>query len=194
MSPIPGTPSPLKDMRGCAVGHFFTSTPVTNAVPNTVVGSSLVRTDCLRVSVLRLMSNCLIIQLLRFQHDYTQQMSSKVLTQVEFPLTGLNLRSLTLEDLNTAGSSSGMSDNSRRYCGGFPDYELFAFCVHQGGTSLISGHYLVYARYGLTASGEDQWWLLEDERVEPVPNIKYLLSTMEIQSNVYLILYQKSVR
>jgi len=188
MSPIPGTP-PVSDIG--RVGQFSTSTPVTNAMPS----CSLIHTECSRVSVLRLMSNCLIVQLLRFHVDYSQRTTSKMLTQIEFPLVGLDLSALTLEHLVSEGPSG--HPRGQTLCStavGTDCYELFAFCVHLGGRSISSGHYLVYARDGQTVGGEDHWWKLEDEKVETVPSIKYLLSTNEVQSNVYLLLYQKSLR
>jgi len=69
---------------------------------------------------------------------------------------------------------------------------LFGFCVHLGGESTDSGHYVVYTKSGVASSdGNERWWSIADEQVEEVKNIDRLLKDCDVRSNVYLLMYKK---
>ena len=123
-----------------------------------------------RFNLLRIMSDCIVVQLLRFHNDSVFG-ARKILTPVKFYLHGLNLNSLSLDNF-----VEGAVDNI---------FNLCSFCVHLGSESCNSGHYVVYARHGA------KWWKMDDSRVDEIACIDDVLASKEVRSNVYMLMFEK---
>jgi len=101
----------------------------------------------------------LVLHLKRFR--FSGHYRSKINEPIQYPIKGLDL-------------SSYMQDSSSSFDA---IYDLFAVCVHMGGTG--GGHYVAYGKHML----QDRWYLYDDSRVRPVePNAV-------VVSDAYLLFY-----
>ena len=106
----------------------------------------------------------LVILLKRFSFHTigVGNVSTKITTPVLFPLEGLRLKSLTLDDANSV-------------------YDLWAVCNHTGTASF--GHYYAYCCE--RTSDSCQWFEYNDERVREI-------TTEDVQSpNAYILFYRR---
>jgi len=149
-----------------------TSTPIQSRQQ-----SPSVITDCRRRSLIGYLPSCLVVQLMRFTVDASQQ-STKVTLPVVIPLTRLDMSGYVLHNVDPV--NAGLSEPSTDY------YNLYAVCVHLGSDSTNNGHYIAYAR-----CADNVWFCFDDDRVRAV-NIEYELTTRAVRENAYLLFYERA--
>ncbi|XP_014674837.1 PREDICTED: uncharacterized protein LOC106814956 isoform X2 [Priapulus caudatus] len=169
-SPIAATPGDVASSDPGAT--FRTSTPVEAAA----AGSSR-RTHGQRVTLLRQLPKCLVVQLLRFTYDQSLAVSRKIHAPVRVPLT-LDLAPVIFDNLvYDDGSTTDAS-------GHVYVYELYAVCVHVGTGNTFTGHYIAYSL------ADGVWYRTDDEAVVAVSMADELESKL-VRENAYLLFYSK---
>lgn len=166
--------------------QFFSSTPLPGSTGSrhpapTVVPSALpskVVTDGIRRCLLRRLPECLTMQLLRFSYDTSTKRVHKICTPVAVPVLHVDLAMLTYDATVQREDITNITKSNV--------YSLYAMCLHIGGESTDSGHYLAYCR---AANG--CWYRFDDEYVAPITDIEVEVQKSEVQENVYLLFYCK---
>ncbi|KAK0052374.1 ubiquitin carboxyl-terminal hydrolase 7 [Biomphalaria pfeifferi] len=169
MSPPVGS---LISNESCNLDHAFkTSTPIgsENAM-------SLSQAKLQRRCLLRQLPECLIIQLMRFRYDSSENVSTKVKTSVSIRLNHFNLKDAIYDTVTQRSDLTAPA-------AGFV-YELYGLCLHLGGDSTSHGHYISYCLIGT------KWYRMDDENVNEV-NMDYQLNSEEIKENAYLLFYRR---
>ena len=173
MSPILGNRDNLNDS-GFHDNVFRTSTPVSDT--NCMFPPPLRLRDAERRCLLRQLPECLVIQLMRFTYNQFSQQPRKILASVSIPLKGFDLKSVVFDNVTNRPS---LVESEQKY-------NLYAVCVHLGGESTHSGHYVCYCQ-----SDNGVWYKFDDDLVWDV-NMEYEVTTKEIRENAYLLFYKRT--
>lgn len=139
------------------------------------IDDSPVLTSGNRIACLSYLPSHLIIQLSRFSYDYLHKQALKNQTQIEFPVSALDLSSFTLQ------SKLEMSPDACQT----PTYDLCGFCVHTGARSTNYGHYIAYSKVK-----DGSWYRFDDDYVSLVTDIDKEIKRPFVSQNTYLIFYK----
>ena len=149
---------------------MFSSTPGRDHSPQNSNSSYEVRYQ----TTIRFPPRYLTLQLNRF--TFVNGRTKKIKTPVNIPLTDLDLSSTLFEQhfsVHTPGKAHG------------PLYDLHGLCIHEGGESTESGHYVSYCK-----ASDGHWYRFDDEVVNRV-NMTYECCTQTIRRNSYLLFYAR---
>ncbi|CAD7927914.1 unnamed protein product [Amoebophrya sp. A25] len=116
----------------------------------------------------------LVMQLSRFEFDFSTMETRKLNHQVDFPLTGLDMREFLSLPENAADAQKAASTT----------YDLAAVICHSGVEhSAQSGHYYTAARVSDT-----RWAMFNDEHADPVDTLD-----IDIMRTAYMLFYTRRV-
>ncbi|KAG0643397.1 hypothetical protein HOY80DRAFT_431844 [Tuber brumale] len=104
---------------------------------------------------------CIHLKRFRWRSHKIRGGKQKVDTHVRFPLEGLDMKTWCEQDVNSPIL-----------------YDLYAVVVHQG-TGANFGHYVAYTKH------QEEWWLLDDDRITKVP------PEAVAKSKAYLLFYKR---
>ncbi|CAZ83420.1 unnamed protein product [Tuber melanosporum] len=104
---------------------------------------------------------CIHLKRFRWRTHKIRGGKQKVDTHVRFPLAGLDMGAWCERDVDSPIL-----------------YDLYAVVVHQG-TGANFGHYVAYTKH------QEEWWLLDDDRITKVP------SESVAKSKAYLLFYKR---
>ena len=112
----------------------------------------------------------LVVLLKRFESDL-----KKITSNVEFPVTGLDMAPYMCE--NVVANGDQLDNNEYMY-------DLVALSTHVG--SLSSGHYTAYS-----CLGEENWIFFNDEKSRPLKSQQWKKNLDIDTSSVYILVYRK---